>query len=92
MKFYIARASEDQLESGDLDLFESSEGSLYNYEVEFDGETVRLTDTIGRMVPFDVTELDTLIQMLSRINSFYKNTESANAFLYNRLIEGSEPF
>jgi len=87
MKFYICPADEEF--EDEVDLFEATNGDTYFYEVDFDGETVRLTDVIGRSVPFGVDDLPGLIAMLSRINSFTKNTESLNKYLYEKLIEGS---
>lgn len=90
MKFLICPASDEQLAmGGETDLFVGADQTAYTYEVYFDGETVSITDTVGRMVPFDVTELGGLIKMLHRIDTFHKNTESANAYLYSKLIEGA---
>jgi hypothetical protein len=88
MKFLICQASNDQMDNGgEYDLFKGKDGVFYNYEVEFDEDTVCISDTIGRMIPIDVEELDSLMFILNRINNYVKNTDKLNEFLYQKLIE-----
>jgi len=90
MKFLICPASEDMINSTEDDeLFTGKDGNEYMYSVEFDGETVLITDTVGRSVPFDVSDLDRLMFILNRINNFVKSTTSLNQFLYDKLVEGA---
>lgn len=90
MKFLIAPATPSQMDTnGEYDLFEGKDGVFYNYCVEFDEDTVRISDTIGRMLPVGVEELDSLMFILNRINNFVKNTDKLNDFLFQKLIEGA---
>lgn len=90
MKFLINEATQDQRDTGgEYDLFKGGDGRFYNYSVEFDEGTVRIADTIGRMVPVGVKELDGLLMILNRINNFVKSTETLNEFLYQKLIQGA---
>jgi len=90
MKFLICPASEDMINATEEDdLFTGNDGNEYMYSVEFDGETVLITDTVGRMLPFDVSDLDRLMFILNRINNFVKSTTSLNQFLYDKLVEGA---
>jgi len=90
MKFLICPASEDMINATEEDdLFTGNDGNEYMYSVEFDGETVLITDTVGRSVPFDVSDLDRLMFILNRINNFVKSTTSLNQFLYDKLVEGA---
>ncbi len=90
MKFLIVPADDDMINAtDDGDLFTGTDGSEYLYEVNFDGDTVAITDTVGRMVPFDVSDLDKLMFILNRINNFVKSTASLNQFLYDKLVEGA---
>ena len=63
--YFFHRVTEQELETMGTDgLFEFA-GSywFYKMEVTYDGDysMVRIYDTVGRMMPFDVTSLDTLI-------------------------------
>ena len=88
MQFLINPATTEQLnDCGTEGLFEGADGYFYNYSIGFDEDTVSIEDSIGRMVPFDVTELDTLIKILSRINTYVKNSESVQKYLFSKLIQ-----
>ncbi len=90
MKFLIVPASDDMIDATeDGDLFTGEDGNEYMYEIKFDGETVLITDTVGRNVPFDVSDIDKLMFILNRINNFVKSTSSLNQFLYDKLVEGA---
>lgn len=90
MKFLICPATSCQVELAETyDLFESEGGDLYNYCIDFDVETVRIIDSIGRMVPVGTEDLDSIISMLTRINKYVKNTNSCNEYLYEKLIQGA---
>lgn len=90
MQFLICEASDEQLDTnGEYDLFKGDDGYFYNYEVEFDTDTVRIKDTIGRMVPIGVEELDSMVFILNRINNYVKSTKTLNEFLYQKLIQGA---
>lgn len=90
MKFLICEATDEQLDNnGEFDLFKGEDGCFYNYEIDFDVDTVRITDTINRMVPIGVEELDIVLMILNRINNYVKSTETLNEFLYQKLIQGA---
>lgn len=89
MKFLICDAADLIDTCGEDSFFKGQDGRFYNYQVEFGEDIVRISDSIGRMVPVGVEELDSLIQMLTRISSFVKNTESLNEYLFQKLIEGA---
>lgn len=74
MNFLFSPASQDELVAfGADDYFESTEGSLFNYRVSFEeDDMVTLEDTIGRFVPLDISEIDDLISVLTRISNFQK--------------------
>ena len=63
--YFFHRVTEQELETMGTDgLFEFA-GSywFYKMEVTYDGDysMVRIYDTVGRMMPFDITSLDTLM-------------------------------
>ena len=90
MKFLICNDTDGLVDiCGEEVFFKGQDGAYYNYQVELDEEVVRISDGIGRMVPVGIEDLDSLIKMLTRINSFVKNTESLNEYLYQKLIEGA---
>ena len=90
MQFLINPVTTEQVgDCGTEGLFAGTDGYFYNYSIDFDEDTVRIEDSIGRMVPFDVTELDTLIKILTRINTYAKNSESVQKFLFSKLIQGA---
>lgn len=90
MKFLICPASDELINAtNDGELFEGTDGNEYCYAVEFKGDMILISDTINRSIPLDVSDLPSLINILNKINSYVKNTESLNKFLYERLIEGA---
>ena len=90
MKFLICPASRDMIDATEQgDLFEDNKGKEYMYSLDFDGEMVTITDTVGRYVPIDVDDIDSFIFILSKINSYVKNTRSVSDFLYEKLIQGA---
>ena len=89
MKFLICDASDLVYTCGEDAFFKGQDGQYYNYQVEFGEDIIRISDGIGRMVPVGIEDLDSLIFILDRINSFVKNTESLNEYLYQKLIEGA---
>jgi len=90
MKFLICPATDDMINATEEgELFTGKDGNEYMYEIEFDGDTVLITDTIGRNVPFDVTDIDKLMFILNRINNYVKSTTTLNQFLYDKLVEGA---
>lgn len=89
MKFLICPASPDQIEDGDYDLFKGQDGVSYNYAVEFiEDEMVTIRDTVGRYVPVDITEVNSLITMLMRISTYQMNKQRAQKMLIGDLLNG----
>lgn len=76
MKILAGLASEEQIEMGGTEgLFESPEGIFYNYQFEVVDEGngngyVRISDSVGRMVPMDFDEIEDLAEMFARITRF----------------------
>jgi len=90
MRFLIVPASDDMIsETNDGDLFTGEDGNEYMYSVEFDGETVCITDTVGRIMPIDVSDLERFMFIFNRINNYVKSTHSLNQFLYDKLVQGA---
>lgn len=86
----ICPASDEIIDATeDGDLFTGGDGNEYLYQVDFDGDTVCITDTVGRLLPIDVAEIPNFLFILNRINSYVKNTESLNKFLYDKLVSGA---
>lgn len=76
MKILAGLASEDQIEMGGTEgLFESPEGMFYNYQFEVVDEGagngfIRISDSVGRMVPMDFDDIENLAEMMARIARF----------------------
>lgn len=74
-----------------LDLFNSNKymtsdtGEAYSYKVEYEPEgIVRITDNCDRIMPFDITEIDELIEVLERISAY----EQCSQCIFDRLVDG----
>lgn len=91
MKFLIAQASQEQLDFGDTeDMFESTDGDLFNYQVEFfEDEMVRITDSIGRIMPLDINEVGDLIDVLLRIKQYQETKTIISGLMYAELTNGT---
>lgn len=56
MKYYLSKVTADEIESMGMDgMCIAPDGTAFWYEVNFDGETISITDGIGRFVPIDYT-------------------------------------
>lgn len=89
--FLISPMTDEQIEyGGDEGSFQGQEGILYNYEVELDLEdqTVRITDGCNRTIPFDLSDLSSLILVLSKINRYVQTRSIIEDRLYQELISG----
>ena len=70
MKFLIVPASDDMIsETNEGDLFTGEDGNEYMYSVDFDGETVCIADTVGRIMPIDISDLERFMFIFNRINN-----------------------
>ena len=88
MEFFV-RAADQDFEDGDVDFFEGSDGTKYHYSIEFDGDGVRITDTVGRMIPMDISDIPAVCKMLQRIYNYDRNMEKMGDFLYQTLVSGA---
>lgn len=89
MKFLVCEVSQEQEEYGGAEgCFEAKDGTLFNYEIEADQDTIRITDSIGRMVPIGIEKLPTILLTLNRLNNYYTSVEKLNDFLFQKLVQG----
>lgn len=91
MKFLICPASQDLLDFCDTDdFFYSPGGTAFNYTVEFvEDEYIRITDTVGRVMPIDINELQNFIEVLNRINNYTQDKAAMDAILISNLTYGA---
>ena len=91
MKFLICPIKEEQsLEPLEDNYFKAcSSDSYYQYEIELDEDTVRISDSIGRSVPVDISEIGAMAAMLNRIDNYVKNKEKVNEYLLQTLLSGA---
>lgn len=86
--YFFHRVTEQELETMGTDgLFEFA-GSywFYKMEVTYDGDysMVRIYDTVGRMMPFDITSLDTLmgaVVMVETVAAAISSTDDVASIL-----------
>lgn len=87
MKILVCPASPEIIEQCSEGLFLSKEGKSYLYQVEYvEDEYVRITDSVGRVMPFDIDEITSIAEILGRINRFRSNTSFSNAVLVKQLM------
>lgn len=88
MEFYV-RPADSEFED-EIDFFEGTNGTKYMYSIEYDGETVRIKDTVGRGLPLDTSDIPAICKMLQRIYNYEKNMEGMSEFLYKTLVSGAD--
>ncbi len=89
MKFYICPADEDMINATEEDdLFTGGDGNEYMYEVNFDGDTVAIRDTVGRVLPLDIDDIPAVCFMLNKLYNYHNNMIKMDNFLYDKLIQG----
>lgn len=90
MDFYICPVSEEELDyEEDVTLFKAKDGRKFHYNVEYEDDTVCISDSLGRYVPIDLDKLDDFIEILTRISFYAKNKVSVGKFLYEKLVQGT---
>jgi len=90
MKFLISPITDEQENYCGTDgCFKGQDGAFYNYAISVDVDTVRISDSAGRMVPFDITDLSALTLVLSKINKYYQTLDLVESTLYEELIKGA---
>jgi len=90
MKFLICPIPSDEVEFVDL-RFTSPKGTHYSYEVDYEeNEMITITDTLGRSVPMDISEVPALIKILAKIVTYQHEKENIDRVLMSFLARGSE--
>lgn len=90
MKFLICPIPTDEVEFVDL-RFTSPKGTHYSYEVDYkENEMITITDTLGRSVPMDISEVPALIKILTKIATYQHEKENVETILMSYLTRGSE--
>jgi hypothetical protein len=92
MKFLICPTSQDQLEyGGNEGLFRGSNNKYFNYAVEFEhNDFVRITDSVGRIMPMDISEVRDFADMLGRIADYHEHMELAKDYAMADLCYGAD--
>ena len=77
MRFLICPVTDNQMELfGTEDHFTSESGEGFAYMVEYmQGDMVRIWDNCGRVMPFDIDEIEEVIEALERISAYETCTE-----------------
>jgi len=71
--------------------FMSPKGTHYSYEVDFqEDEMITITDRVGRSVPLDITEVEDLAEVLTRIVKYQQLKQKTDKILLNYIASGSE--
>lgn len=85
----FGKASPEMVEKcgGQDNFFGGSDGNDYNFmlDVEFEGNGdghLRITDSIGRMVPVDFNDLDSMIRVLQTVKG-YRDAEQLFQKIWN---------
>lgn len=90
MKFLICPIPSDEVEFVDL-RFTSPKGTHYSYEVDYEeNEMITITDTLGRSVPMDISEVPALLKILTKIVTYQHEKENVDRVLMSFLARGSE--
>jgi hypothetical protein len=90
MKFLICPIPSDEVEFVDL-RFTSPKGTHYSYEVAYEeNEMITITDTVGRSVPMDISEVPALLKILTKIVTYQEEKNNVDALLMRFLASGSE--
>ena len=91
MKFLICPASGDLLDACDPeDFFYSPNKTAYNFEVEFiEDEFIRISDTVGRIMPIDLNDLGDFIKLLMRIDNYTQDKKDMQEILMSQLCYGA---
>jgi hypothetical protein len=90
MKFLICPIPSDEVEFVDL-RFTSPKGTHYSYEVAYEeNEMITITDTLGRSVPMDISEVPALLKILTKIVTYQHEKENVDRVLLSFLARGSE--
>lgn len=75
MKFLSSPATLDQFDTSGL--FKSPDGRYFNYLVEYnENEDLRITDSVGRIMPIDYTEIKDFAVLLTAILEFQAAKEA----------------
>ena len=73
MKFLVSPADQTQDTSG---LFKGHNSKLYNYTVEYnEGEDLRITDSLGRIMPIAYTEIRDFAVIFTALADFQESKE-----------------
>jgi len=90
MKFLICPIPSDEVEFVDL-RFTSPKGTHYSYEVSYEeNEMITITDTLGRSVPMDISEVPALLKILTKIVTYQHEKQNVDRVLLSFLARGSE--
>jgi hypothetical protein len=90
MKFLICPIRSDEVEFVDL-RFTSPKGTHYSYEVDYEeNEMITITDTLGRTIPMDISEVPALIKILTKIVTYQEEKNRHDDLLMRFLARGSE--
>lgn len=87
MKFLICEVPQEYTNDGDY--YTGTDGREYYYEVNYvENEYVNISDTCGRMIPLDITEVADLASMLGRIVQHHNRKQEAEAYFMAKLLDG----
>lgn len=94
MKLVFSKANQNLIdECGEETFFTGQDGNKYNFQLEFEDEGdgnghLRITDTIGRIMPFDFEDLGALINILTRVKAYSNDQAHFNAFWQSEFNRG----
>jgi len=66
MQVYFSEISQEEASAFDAAFFEVRD-KLYDFEVSIDAEMFKVADSLGRFVPFSLSDINRLIQALETI-------------------------
>ena len=71
MKYYLAKVTPDEIEFMGMDgMCIAPDGTAYWYDLNFDGETISITDGCGHSVPIDYTAVNDFAQVFLNIQNY----------------------
>lgn len=85
--FLVCKATQELIDESTEGLFKSSLGAYFMYKIAYTEEdTLTITDSIGRTLPMDCTEIEQISEILARITRFQKARSKSDEQLLYQLV------
>lgn len=85
MEILVCKASEEIINECPDGLFKSPDGNHFMYKINYtENDYLTITDSVGRSMPMDYTEIEDIAEMLARIVRY----QLAKACVEEALMDG----